>query len=129
MMEDEIDVKKLPGYREVIPEGYKRVIYLSWEEWEPCFWMRPDGCSLHLTQEDAKKFVDDFADRWLYPVGKPVPVYVSPDLYEKIIERERSFGLYIVRNRERELVKEGKLIYTEERSGWVFRDIGGMKDK
>jgi len=122
----EEDLDKLPGYREEIPPDYKKVIYVSWEEWEPCFWVRPEGCTLHLTEEDAKKYIEKFADRWIYPVGDPVPVYVSPRLYEKLLSRDNR-SLLFNKLEESKLVKEGELIYTKKRSGWVTVDMGDME--
>ncbi len=119
------DMDKVPGYCENVPDDYKKVIYISWEE-EDYFWVRPDGCSLHLTKEDADKFVEKCSDGphgWFHPAGDPVPVYVSPDIYEKIAEQDdRTLRLNAAK--ESKLICERKLLFTKERSGWVKIGLG-----
>ncbi|NPA75454.1 MAG: hypothetical protein GXO25_05175 [Euryarchaeota archaeon] len=94
-------------------------------EWEPGFWVRPDGCTLSMTEEDAKKFVDKYSDSIEHPAGAPVPVYIAPELYEEMKSKE--YGtIWVSRSEEAKFVKERKLIYTEKRGGWVFRELSGM---
>ena len=114
-------LEELPGYAKKIPPDYKEVVYISWEEWEPGFWERPDGCSLHLNMEDAKRFVKKFADRWWYPAGDPVPVYVHPEIYENILKRKKKGldGLRLNAYEEGDMIREGKLLFTKKRSGWI----------
>jgi len=103
----------------------EEVIYVSWEESERGWGVRPDGCSLHLTAEDSKEFVkgywsrmpDYVPDEYSRPAGRPVKAYVSKTLYEMIKESEN--GIRLWNSKENEEVKNKNLVYGSKRSGWV----------
>lgn len=70
----------------------KRVIVQKWEEHEPGWGFRPDGYSLHITEDDRKTFVDQVvaseeASRSLEdsrPDGDPYTIDVEESEYEEI---------------------------------------------
>ena len=114
------------------------VIYMSWEESERNWGIRPDGCSLHITENDYEKFEKDYwetmkktygnraPDEYSKPAGRPVTVSVSEKLYEKI--KNSVDGLFLSVNEEREAVKNEDLKYGSERSGWVSIDSQNSRD-
>lgn len=105
------------------------VVYVSWEESERGWGIRPDGCSLHLTEEDFRKYEkwywesmeetygDKAPDEYSRPAGRPVTAYASKKLYEEI--KKSKDGLYLTQDAEGEATKSNDLIYGSERSGWV----------
>lgn len=72
--------------------AYKPVLYVSWEESERNWGIRPDGCSLHLFLSDFREFEkeywdsmpDDVPDEYSRPADRPILAYASRKLYEKI---------------------------------------------
>lgn len=57
-------------------------VYVGWVQFE-CGWgITPDGCSLHLTEADAKAFEKEYWSSML-PDGARI-VRVSQNLYEEI---------------------------------------------
>jgi len=75
-------------------QNLEDVIYVSWEESERGWGTRPDGCSLHLTETDYRKFEKAYwaempnyiPDEYSRPGGNPERVSVSETLYEQIKE-------------------------------------------
>jgi len=104
---------------------YQPVVYVSWEESERNWGTRPDGCSLHLKEEDFREFEkeywnsmsDDVPDEYSRPADRPVTAYASKEFYEKIKNSRK--GLRLWQNEEREAAKNKNLVYGSERSGWV----------
>lgn len=108
---------------------YHKIVYLSWEEVEIGWGIRPDGCSLHVSRNDAAKFIMrrrqkqkekgfEQADEIEQPAGQPVPAYVHPDLFHRIVDTE--CGLRVFRPDERAIICREYLVFTDERSGWVL---------
>jgi hypothetical protein len=74
----------------------KKVYLQYWEESERGWGIRPDGCCLHLTKEDHKKYVDSiYKERESHteipyeydrPVGEPIEVMIKDDLFSSIEE-------------------------------------------
>lgn len=103
--------------------GLEEAVYLSWEESEAGWETRPDGFSLHLTVQDAHRFVHDYwkkmpdsvPDTYARPAGTPYPVKVGERLYEDI----RKSGYGIKHYDEEKLVKDGELVFIGGRNGWV----------
>jgi hypothetical protein len=103
----------------------EQAVYLNWEESERGWGTRPDGCSLHLTEEDAQQYVRDYAEtlpkevpnEYERPAGVPVGVTVTKDIYRQIRKSKNGIRLCFVQ--EKEYAKIGKLIYGAQRSGWV----------
>jgi hypothetical protein len=72
----------------------KKVYLQYWEESERGWGVRPDGCSLHLTKEDHKKYIDSiYKERESHTevpyeydriVGEPIEILIKDDLYDSI---------------------------------------------
>jgi hypothetical protein len=101
----------------VVAGKLKEVVYVSWIETERGWGVRSDGCSLHLTKEDFKGFVeqywskmpDDVPDEYSRPAGGPEIAYVTQKLYKKIQESDK--GIRLWKDEEGELVEKGDLVY------------------
>jgi hypothetical protein len=102
---------------------YKPVVYVSWEESERKWGIRPDGCSLHLTEEDFRKFQkeywssmpDEVPDEYSRPADSPILAYASRKLYEKIRDSESlrlSETQEIKEVKSRDLVRDMKTVRT-----------------
>ncbi len=73
-----------------------RVLCQLWEESEAGWGVRPDGYSLHKTQEDVKAYIEDHSKflvklygntaphEYDRPSGKPYPCEVSQEVYGSI---------------------------------------------
>ena len=101
-------------------------IYVSWEEVELGYGTRPDGFSLHLSEEDFIAFEKDHWERYKgyfdsggsdysRPAGSPTRVKVSRNIYEEI--KETKNGSFY--DNERSLVDGGELVFLGQRTGWV----------
>ena len=44
-------------------KNLKQIIYVGWEESERGWGTRPDGCSLHISEEDYHKFIRAYWDK------------------------------------------------------------------
>lgn len=71
----------------------KKVFLQHWEESERGWGIRPDGCSLHYSLEDRKKYVDSiykYRDTTSIPYeyericGEPIEVSIKEELYNSI---------------------------------------------
>jgi hypothetical protein len=80
----------------------KKVYLQYWEESERGWGVRPDGCSLHISKEDAKSYTDKiYSDRDLVNipdeydrvVGDLIDVEVSDEIYEEILNCSNSLRL------------------------------------
>lgn len=70
------------------------VIVQKWEESERGWGTRPDGCSLHLTEEDRKKFLEEYwarqpkggevPDEYSRPDGTPYKAQIDRETFEKV---------------------------------------------
>jgi hypothetical protein len=69
-----------------------RKVYLQyWEESERGWGVRPDGCSLHLTLDEHKKYIKsiydgreedtEVPDEYERIVGEPIEVMIDPTLF------------------------------------------------
>lgn len=78
------------------------VLLLKWVESERGWGTRPDGCSLHLTEEDAKSFVkeynedlpDEVPEEYSRPEGELKKVQISEKLYTKLSESDNGIRLW-----------------------------------
>lgn len=83
-----------------IKEPRKRVWCQGWEESERGWGTRPDGYSLHLTQEDVKLYIKAYADslppevpdEYSRPAGSPYETFVSASTYRRI-QRATGHGI------------------------------------
>ena len=71
----------------------KKVYLQFWEESERGWGIRPDGCSLHLTVEDHKRYIKSIYDSRLNEsvpyeydriVGEIIEVMIKDTLYDEI---------------------------------------------
>ena len=105
----------------------KEIFFVSWEESERDWGSRPDGCSLHMTQDDAKQFIekywhgmpDSVPDEYSRPAGSPTLAYVTPRLYNEI--KLKKPGVRIYQNRLGEIILK-ELYYGEKVDGWRIRE-------
>ena len=96
----------------------EKITYLEWEESERGWGIRPDGCSLHLTEKDAENFEreywsrmpDEVPEEYSRPAGNPVNAYVSKKLYDKI--KATKNGLRLWDYEEKKYVRE-KVLFME----------------
>jgi hypothetical protein len=119
---------KHSGLDELIRRKHlKEIVFVSWEESERGWGTRPDGCSLHLNANDARKFIDDYwkdmpcrvPDEYSRPAGKPTSAYVSSDLYKQV--KENKLGIRVFAPQLREIYKK-KFYYGHKVDGWRIRD-------
>ena len=119
-------------------EELKSIIYVSWEESERGWGIRPDGCSLHLTEEDFRNYEkwywksigesygNKVPDEYSRPAGRPITAYTNEKLYEEI--KKSKDGLRFCIKMEEDAIKNKELIYGSERSGWIsFDSIKSLK--
>ncbi len=107
-------------------------VYLSWEESERNWGVRPDGFSLHLTEEDCKSYVrkywsempNEVPDEYSRPAGRSAKVKVSKELYRRI-GKGKSGIRYFSSSDEGHLVENGHLVFNSQRTGWIPVDIIG----
>ena len=103
------------------------VVWLqSWEESEAGWGQRPDGFSLHITEDSAKNFVDSFMKsqeevlgeatppEYDRPAGNPYRVSVDDETLAKIEETEN--GLRV--SRWGEQIPQPEPVNDKEQSGW-----------
>ena len=72
------------------------VVVQKWEESERGWITRPDGFSLHLTDEDREAFIhaywarmpDEVPDEYSRPSGKPYKAEVGEEILKKIQESD-----------------------------------------
>ena len=99
------------------------VVWLqSWEESEAGWGTRPDGFSLHLTQEAAKEYADNFMksqhDRlgdatpaeYDRPAGSPYEVNVNDEIFADIDEK----GLRVFKGK----MEQPEPVDPDKQSGW-----------
>lgn len=106
-------------------EKLEEVVYVSWEESERGWGVRPDGCSLHKTESDFDTFLekywdtmpDEVPDEYSRPAGEPMKAYVTKTIYERIKKSKK--GVRLWNFEETKAVKAKQLVYGSERSGWV----------
>jgi hypothetical protein len=77
----------------------KKVYLQYWEESERGWGIRPDGCSLHLTEEDRNKYITSIYEQrkndkevpyeYDRPVGELIEVMINDNLFELIKESYR----------------------------------------
>jgi len=80
----------------------KVVIRQDWEESERGWGVRPDGCSLHLSQADCERFINQYWDRmpdyapdeYERPSGQPYQAKVTEEVYARISGSENGIRLY-----------------------------------
>lgn len=73
-----------------------KVILQRWEESEKNWGVRPDGCSLHLTENDRDSYVkeiyknrkSDVPDVYERVIGNSVTVFIEDELYDILIDNK-----------------------------------------
>jgi len=89
----------------------RRVICQDWLESERGWGTRPDGCSLHLTEDDLRRYVetywagmpDEVPEEYSKPTGNPYPLQVTQVMYKRIEKGE--YGIRLWQWEMRELQK------------------------
>lgn len=85
------------------------VIYQNWDESERGWGVRPDGCSLHYSQEDLRCFIrgywdsmpDEIPDEYSRPVENPYRAIVSKELYDKLLNSKNPHGCRVFQHEMR----------------------------
>jgi len=94
----------------------EKVVLIEWLESEFGWGIRPDGYSLHLNQDNAENFIEDYwntmpeevPNEYSRPCYPAMSVKVTPTLYLKISESENGIRFY---NRTfDEYIKSGDII-------------------
>lgn len=78
---------------QLIPEGSYEAVCQKWEEKERGWGSRPDGFSLHLTDQHRKQYIQEYwdsmpdyaPDEYEAPDGTPYSVVVSIEVYAELI--------------------------------------------
>lgn len=85
----------------------KRIVLCQcWEESERGWGTRPDGYSLHRSEEDLRRFIRRYWDsmpddnspipyEYSRPVGDPYLALVSKEFYDKLLNSENPHGCWI----------------------------------
>ncbi len=76
----------------------------DWLESEKGWGQRPDGCSLHFTEEDGKEFIKEYWDRmpeetpdeYSHPYGELIPIKVSNETYQEILKSKNGCRYYSI---------------------------------
>ncbi len=102
----------------------KKAYIETWTESEAGWGSRPDGISLHLSEEDYNKFVNKHweYEKKLNPSGIVPHEYVRQDndlrqirvsdsLYNKILKSKKFFGLRFDKSESIKLIKNKEIIY------------------
>lgn len=72
------------------------VILQYWEESERGWGVRPDGCSLHISNEDCSKYIKtiydartgNIPDEYDRVVGDPIVVSVKSEIYDILLKNK-----------------------------------------
>lgn len=75
----------------------------EWIELERGWGFRPDGCSLHLSEDDCKKFCEahwagmpsSAPDEYSTENGKPYFAIVSEETYERVLAKQEEGGCWV----------------------------------
>jgi len=87
----------------------KRVIVQQWTESELGWGVRPDGCTVHLVEQDKEAFIKAYDKRlremygsrvpneYSFPQGESYVGVISDDLYNKLLRNKRDgeFGFWL----------------------------------
>lgn len=93
----------------------KKVYLQHWEESERGWGIRPDGCSLHLTLEDRKKYIETIYEgrdisniphEYERICGEPIEVDIKDELYDTI----QNGTLRLLRHEMNNLLKLDEII-------------------
>lgn len=94
----------------------QKLICQEWEESERGWGTRPDGCSLHLTEEDRKTFIkaywDSMPETPPSEYSRPVSCYCEVDVdetaydFEKLVEKH---GIRLHEGDFREAMRAGSI--------------------
>jgi hypothetical protein len=84
----------------------KEVILQTWTESERGWGLRPDGYSLHLSEEDMRRYNQNYwevekqsnpggqvPDEYVRPDNNPVPVLVPADVYAELSANATKYGI------------------------------------
>lgn len=78
------------------------IIVQEWDESERGWGCRPDGASLHLTQEDAKAYVQEYwatmpsivPDEYERPSGSTKVIDVNTEVYERVKKTKNGLRIW-----------------------------------
>ena len=93
----------------------------TWTESERGWGSRNDGCTLHLTKEDYKKYVEEYwktmpdkvPDEYSRPDGNLKAVVISDDLLKSLNESKK-FGICLWQSEFREKKNSKEIMYMED---------------
>lgn len=99
----------------------KEAYMIPWEESERGWGTRPDGCSLHTSEEESRLFVkeyndtlpDEVQDEYSRPAGKVRKVQLADEIHERLEKlgdgTTYKHGIFLSQSYMRELQREGKM--------------------
>lgn len=78
------------------------VVCQEWLETERGWGQRPDGASLHMTNQDRDTYIkeywdtmpDDVPDEYSRPAGSPALIEVDDDTYDKVKQSKNGIRLW-----------------------------------
>jgi len=101
----------------------KPVVLETWTESEQGWGTRPDGVTIHLNEDDYKKFVENYWEREKARTGGKTPyeytrndqsprtVFVSDSVYKKLKKKKNNFGLRFWQSEFNQLRNEKQIIF------------------
>jgi hypothetical protein len=93
-----------------------RCVFQLWEESEKGWGIRPDGCSIHLDEQELKRYIskiyqsrtDVVPDEYERVVGSNVDCFISDTLYDRLLEKGT---LRLLENEKNNLVSMEEIIF------------------
>lgn len=101
----------------------QELIYIGWEEFGKDGLVKPDGCSVHLTEEDSSRYLqnywesmkDSVWENYSRPMSRSIKVLASPKLYALTIRFSNELGGFRLDEDSATQAKEsGELILEEK---------------
>lgn len=97
----------------------KTAVLDTWTESEAGWGQKPDGCSIHLTREDYKKYVEHYwskmpaatPDVYERPDNSLREIVVSDELFKKLEESNGGFRLW--QSELRELKEKNEILFKD----------------
>jgi hypothetical protein len=97
----------------------KNAILDTWTESESGWGQKPDGCSIHLSKEDYKKYIKDYWDSmpdsapvcYERPDGGLREIVVSNKLFKKI--EKSNGGIRLCESELREIKEKNEILFKD----------------
>lgn len=91
----------------------------TWTESESGWGQRPDGCSIHLTKEDYKKYVDKYwagmpnsvPDEYERPDSNLREIVLSEKLFKELKSKKSKNGIRLWQTQFRELKEKNEILF------------------